>query len=61
MVFHGPISSKKKYGIRYTRKNGSFFQGHKDSIAETEVLDRPPADTNSTETTQPSQKRQSDN
>ena len=61
MVFHGPISSKKKYGIGRKRKKGSSFQRHKDAIAQTESIDQPPAETPSTETTQPSQKRRADN
>ena len=60
MVFRGPVSGKKKYGIGRKRKNGSPFPKHKDSIAETEV-DVPPAETTSTETTQPYQKRRADN
>ena len=61
MVFHCPISSKNKYGIGRKRKNGSSLQRHKDAISETEVLDQPPSETNSTETTQPPQKLRADN
>ena len=59
--FHGPISSKKKSGIGCKQKNGSSFQRHKDAIAKTESVYQPPAETPSTETTQPSQKRRADN
>ena len=61
MVFCGPISSKKKSGIGRKQKNGSSFQRHKDAIAETEVVDQPPAETTSTETARPPQKRRADN
>ena len=61
MVFHGPISSKNKFGIGHKRKNVSSFQRHKDAISETKVVDQPPAETNSTETTQPPQKRRAEN
>ena len=61
MGFHGPISSKKKSGIGYIQKNWSSLQRHKDTIANTEVVDQLPAETNSTETTQPPQKRGADN
>ena len=61
MVFHDPISSNKKSGIGRKRKNGSSFQRHKDAISETEVVDQPPAETTSTETTQPPQKRRAEN
>ena len=55
--FHGPISSKKKSGIGCKQKNGSSFQIHKDAISKKEVVDQPMAETNSTETAQPPQKR----
>ena len=61
MVFHGPIYSKKKLGIVRKQKNGSYFQSHKDAIADTVVVDQPPDRTTSTETTQPPQKRQAYN
>ena len=61
MVFHYPISSKKKSVIGRKRKNVSSFQRHKDAIADTEAVDQPPAETNSTETTHPPQKRQAHN
>ena len=60
MVFYGPISSNNKYDIGRKRKNGSSFQRHKDAISEKEVVDQPPAETTSTETTQPPHKRQVD-
>ena len=61
MVFRGPISSKNKYGIGRKRKKWSSFQRHKDDISKTEVVDQPTSETNSTETTQPPQKRRADN
>ena len=61
MVFHGPISSKKKSGIGHKRKNGSSFQRHKYAISETEAVYQPTYETNTTETTPPPQKRRACN
>ena len=51
VVFHGPVSNKKKFGIGNKQKNWSSFQSYKDSIAETEVVDQPLDETTYTETT----------
>ena len=61
MVSSGPTSSKIKSGIGRKRKNEPSFQRHKDVIFKTEVVDQLPDENNSAETTQPSQKLQSDN
>ena len=50
----------KKSDIGHKRKNGSSFERHKDAMAKTEAVDQPPAETTSTETTQPPQKRRSE-
>ena len=56
MVFHGPISIKKKSGIGRKQKNGSSFHRHENAIADTEVVDQHPDETTSSETTQPPHK-----
>ena len=61
VVLHGPIFSKRKSGIGRKRKIGYSFQRHKDAISDTEVVDQPPDETTSTETTQPPQKRRVNN
>ena len=61
MVFHGPISSKNKYGIGPKQKNGSSFQSNKEYISKTGFVYQPPAETTYTETTHPPQKIRADN